>query len=211
MKERLISLLAIAVVHAISLTLRYRREGFFELGSLNSKGCAIWVFWHNRIFGMARGLRGPYRGGKAVVLTSASKDGEILARVVGSFGLRAARGSSSRRGSRALRELTKWIDGGYNVVVTPDGPRGPRYVLAPGVIFLAQKTGLPIVPVHLNYDRYWTLKSWDRFMIPKPFSRVRVVVASPERIPAVLAPDEFEAQRLRIEKLLNDGREDDNE
>ncbi len=208
MKQRLISLLAIAVVHAISFTLRYRREGLFEIDTLNSRGNAIWVFWHNRIFGMARGLRGPYRRKKGVVLTSASKDGEILARVVASYGLRAARGSTSKRGSRALRELTKWIDDGYNVVVTPDGPRGPRYVLAPGVIFLAQKSGLPIVPVHLNYERYWTLKSWDRFMVPKPFSRVHIAVAPPERIPAILTSDEFEAQRLRIEKLLNDGRED---
>jgi lysophospholipid acyltransferase (LPLAT)-like uncharacterized protein len=208
MKERLISLLAISVVHAVAVTLRYRREGFFDPSVLDSEGSAIWVFWHNRIFGMARGLLGHYRNRKAVVLTSASKDGEILARVVKSFGLHAARGSTSRRGSQALRELTKWIDEGYNVAITPDGPRGPRYVLAPGVIFLAQKTGLPIIPVHLNYERYWTLRSWDRFMIPKPFSKVRVVIGGREKIPTVLTEDEFEAQRLRIEKLLNEGRED---
>jgi len=208
MKQRLIALLAIVIVKTLSATLRYHRKdrtGFRNPGPMQK---AIWIFWHNRVLGMARGLRGPYRKEKGVVLTSASKDGEILARVIGSYGMEAARGSTSKRGSRAVLELKGWIERGYGVAITPDGPRGPRYKLAPGVIFLAQKTNLAIVPVHLNYASYWTLKSWDRFMIPKPFSRVEVIMDEPVSVKVTSTPEEFEAERLRIEKILNDGRED---
>jgi lysophospholipid acyltransferase (LPLAT)-like uncharacterized protein len=161
----------------------------------------IWTFWHNRMFVVPLlRVRAAHRTG--AVLTSASKDGEVIAAVMKCFGLRSVRGSSSRRGAMALLSLTGALEAGEDVAVTPDGPRGPRYKLGPGVVFLAQQTGAGILPIHIEYSRAVRLKSWDRFMIPLPFTRVRVICddlifVSPEADP--------EAERARIEKIMQPG------
>jgi lysophospholipid acyltransferase (LPLAT)-like uncharacterized protein len=135
----------------------------------------IFALWHNRLalsmdvwqrhVRVHSGKRG------LVALISASRDGALLTQVLRSFGGRAVRGSSSRRGSQALLELTGWIDKGFHVAMTPDGPRGPRYAVQDGVISLAHLTGAPIVPVGINIRWKKTLRSWDRFHVPLPFSR----------------------------------------
>jgi lysophospholipid acyltransferase (LPLAT)-like uncharacterized protein len=112
------------------------------------------------------------------------------------------RGSSSRRGAQALRELTTWAERGYDLTITPDGPRGPCYQIQDGITSLAQLTGLPIVPVALNLNWKISLKSWDRFQIPLPFARCEVCVGKTFRVPAEASDEEREKLRLQLEAEL---------
>ena len=158
----------------------------------------IWTFWHNRMFVVPLLTRyAPHRTG--AVLTSASKDGAVIAAVMKRFGLKSVRGSSSRRGGTALLALRGTLEAGEDVAVTPDGPRGPRYKLGPGVVFLAQRTGAGILPIHIEYSRAVRLKSWDRFMIPLPFAKVRVIF---DELIFVSREADTEAERARIEQLM---------
>jgi lysophospholipid acyltransferase (LPLAT)-like uncharacterized protein len=170
--------LVAAFVRGIGLTLRIRLRddaGYF-IGECDCR--RIFVFWHNRMFAMPLVYERWFQSRcAAVVLTSASGDGSLLAGVMAQFKIGAVRGSSSRRGAAALLELNDCLNNGRHIVVTPDGPRGPCYRLGPGAIFLAQKSGVPIVPVFVEYSRCVRLKSWDRFIIPLPFSRVDVTLA----------------------------------
>lgn len=208
MKVRLISFIGGLVLRLYALTLRFAIDDQLGLTSRLHERPLLWVFWHNRMLLIPIVYRRMFRRRKGVVLTSASRDGEMLAAFMRQFGFEAARGSSSRRGMRALLELTRWVRQGYDVGITPDGPRGPRYQLGPGVISLARKTGSPIVIMTLNYDRFWSLKSWDRFMIPKPFSKVTLTLAHLRVIPPDLTEAAFEQHRHEIEALLNAGRTD---
>jgi len=159
----------------------------------------IWAFWHNRILAVVMAKDRFVHGRYGAVLTSASRDGELLAAVMARFGVDAVRGSSSRRGSTALRELIALLRSGRDAVITPDGPRGPRYRLAAGTISLAQWTRAAVMPVHVSYSRYWELRSWDRFRIPKPGSRVTITFGP---LWTVGEEEEPEAARLRLESLL---------
>jgi lysophospholipid acyltransferase (LPLAT)-like uncharacterized protein len=138
-------------------------------------------------------------------LTSASKDGEILAAFLARFDIGAIRGSSSRRGALAMLEMVRTAEEGFDIAITPDGPRGPKYQLNPGVITLAQKAGIPVLPISVFYSRYWELKSWDAFQIPKPFATVNVTLFPLEQIPPTDTLEAFEAQRVRLEKIMRDG------
>ena len=191
--------LAAFFIRAIGWTLRMELEDRSGLLKREFKQPLIWTFWHNRMFVVPL-LRDRYaRHRMGSVLTSASEDGAIIAAVMKSFGLKSVRGSSSRRGAAALLALTDALEAGEDVAVTPDGPRGPRYKLGPGVVFLARQTGAAILPIHIEYSRAVRLKSWDRFMIPLPFAKVRVICD--ELI--FVAPDtDTEAERARIEQLM---------
>jgi len=112
-------------------------------------------------------------------LISASRDGELLADAIKRFDYDVVRGSSSRLGASAILQLTEVLASGRDVVITPDGPRGPVYELGPGIIFLAQKSEAAVVPFNMEYSSYWRLKSWDRFIVPRPFSKVRVIIGQP--------------------------------
>ena len=116
-------------------------------------------------------------------LVSASRDGAFLSAILGRFGVQSVRGSTSRRGPQALRELVTMIKRGYDIAITPDGPRGPFYVVQDGVLALAQVTGLPVVPVSYHLDRKIQLKSWDRFQIPLPFSHCEIVIGRMTHVP----------------------------
>ena len=191
------------LVTSIGLTLRYRIDdpaGFLERPPGTP---AIFVFWHNRIFLMPYLFRKYWysRGRTRVaVLVSRSKDGQLLADVLARFRLHCVRGSSSRGGKEALRELTHLVHNGYDIGITPDGPRGPRYVLQPGCVNLAQLTGSPIIPVSYDLSRKITLKSWDAFQIPLPFARCTVRVAAPVEVPR--SADDAEPYRTILEQLL---------
>jgi lysophospholipid acyltransferase (LPLAT)-like uncharacterized protein len=202
-KAKLIALLGSWIVRLLVATLRIRvRDDAGVLGQ-SSEPRLIWLFWHNRLFVMPHLLNRhfPQRPGSA--LTSASKDGEILAAFLQRFHIRPVRGSSSRRGAIAMLEMKRLIAEGYDVAITPDGPRGPRYRLNPGVITLAQKTAARVMPIRIEYSRYWQLKSWDAFQIPKPFARVDITLLPLEKIADT--PDEaaFEAERIRLESVLS--------
>lgn len=201
--RKLLPLLIFLVVRALACTLRFRVE---DRCGLRDRAIPplIWTFWHNRLLAIpfARLLFVPHRNGTA--LTSPSKDGAILAGVMRWFGINSARGSSSRRGGVALRELMAALASGADVAITPDGPRGPLYQAAPGAVRLAQATGNAILPIHVHYSRYWELKSWDRFRIPKPFARVEIIFDTLHPVPAMPEGDEaaFEAERARLERTL---------
>ena len=143
-----------------------------------------------------------------VVLVSTSKDGDLAIRLLQHHGYRVIRGSTSRRGSEALRELLTALNQGRDVVLTPDGPRGPRHSMNPGPVFLARETGRKIIPIGLACDRAWRLKSWDRFTIPKFRARVAVEYGKPLHVPTdsdESALDAFQEQ-LREEMLAAERR-----
>src|SRR5205814_4800602 len=133
---------------------------------------------------------------------SASRDGDLIADVTQRFGFDVVRGSSSRMGASALLELSQVLASGRDILITPDGPRGPAYELGPGIVFLAQKTGAPVVPVNMEFSSCWRVKSWDRFIIPKPFSKVRVIVGQPHQVKSTSTDQEFEAERLRLQNAM---------
>jgi len=164
----------------------------------------IYAFWHNRILAITAAFLRVYPRDRhgVLVLTSASKDGMWLGALTERLGMGSVRGSSSRRGATAMRELIEKVEQGHDIAITPDGPRGPRYELGPGMIYLAQRARIPIIPIHARFGRHWRLKTWDGFCIPKPFSRIDVTLAPAVTVPAELGEAEFEAGRRKIESLL---------
>lgn len=135
----------------------------------------ILIMWHNRLFLNTAALQGIARSERKVyALVSASRDGAVLSEFLHSLGIATVRGSSSRRGALAAKELIQLIKGGHHVAITIDGPRGPCYCAQPGVAFLAQATKAPIALITAECEQAWTLKSWDRFILPKPGSRARI-------------------------------------
>ncbi len=192
------------LMRVIGWTLKFKVEDRARLLDPSFKEPLIWTFWHNRMFvvPLLRLRHTPHRTGAA--LTSGSRDGAIVAAVMRAFGQKAVRGSSSRRGAAAVRELAGTLEAGEDVAVSPDGPRGPRYTVGPGVVFLAQQTGAAILPVHVEYSRAVRLRSWDGFMIPLPFAEVRVVF---DRLIYVGAEEDGERVREEVEELLQPERE----
>ncbi len=163
----------------------------------------IYILWHNRFFTVPAAwnrLCGARR--QSVTLTSASRDGDMVARAMAVFGLGAIRGSSSRRGVAALVGLKRALRDGFDICLTPDGPRGPRYQLQSGVIKLAETSGAAVVPVHVQFSAAWRIKTWDRFVIPMPLSRVRVTFGAAIHVPRGMEPAAFESTRREIEALL---------
>jgi len=129
------------------------------------------------------------------VLVSASKDGAFLSAILERFGVQPVRGSSSRRGAQALLELATWAERGYDLAITPDGPRGPIYVVQDGTMTLAQITGLPIVPASFRLQWKIQLNSWDRFQIPLPFSRCEIYLGKMTTVPRDISDEEREQLR----------------
>ena len=206
-RERILAVLGATILKSLFMTLRIRivdESGFQKDPSTDP---VLFCFWHNRILGITFAFQRIYpkhrRG--VTVLTSASKDGEILARLVAEFQMGSVRGSSSRGGSRALLELIRLVQSGRDIAITPDGPRGPRYSLGPGVIQLAQSTGAKILPLHAQFSRCFQMKTWDGFIIPLPFSSVSINVGSPIRIPEEATHTEFEFERNKLEEILKHG------
>jgi lysophospholipid acyltransferase (LPLAT)-like uncharacterized protein len=135
-------------------------------------------------------------------LISASRDGDLLADAIKRFAFDVVRGSSSRLGASAIRQLSDVLASSRDVVITPDGPRGPAYELGPGIIFLAQKSGAPVLPVNMEYSNCWRIKSWDRFIVPRPFAKVHVIIGQPHRVRSTSTAEEFEAERLRLQNAM---------
>ena len=206
--QRLAAWLIYLMVRSVSATLRYQWRDISGYFDNDQAGPAIYCVWHNRLalclvpyFGYVR--KHNQTPGMAAIV-SASKDGGFLAGILECFGVHPVRGSSSRRGAQALLELTSWAERGYDLAITPDGPRGPCYVVQEGVMGLAQVTGLPIVPV--SYSLGWKIrpKSWDRFQIPLPFSRCEMVLAKPVRVPREASDAEREELRQQLERTLKE-------
>ena len=163
----------------------------------------IGMAWHNRLLFFAPALQGPAQK-RTVAVVSASRDGQYVADFLKYFGIGALRGSSRRQGANALLGAISAIKEGKNIAFTPDGPRGPRYVLKPGPIMLASKTGAPIYPIGLNYSKYWSAKSWDALQIPKPGAKISLVIGDPIHVPADLDADGIEHWRQIVEKAMRE-------
>jgi len=209
-KSALLGTLAGWLIRLLALTLRVKVRDDAGLGDAGTADTpVIYALWHNRILVVPpvwKKLCGRHRSSK--VLTSASHDGDMVAKAMAVFDLGAIRGSSSRRGVAALVGLRKALREGFDVCVTPDGPRGPRYRVQPGVVKLASSTGVPLVLVHVRYSSAWRLRSWDRFVIPKPFSRVEIHAAARMSVASGLEGESLEAERQKIERMLVDGVDD---
>ncbi|MCG8450001.1 MAG: lysophospholipid acyltransferase family protein [Pirellulales bacterium] len=198
---KLAGLAAAKGIEAWMSTLQYRTFAYEE-GIDPRLGCTkprIYVFWHEYIF-LPLYIR-PHCN--LVMLLSRHKDAEILARVAHHMGFDCVRGSTKRGGATALLEMRR--HGRHmHLTMTPDGPRGPRRELSTGPIFLASKLGLPIVPLGFGYDRPWRMNSWDKFAVPRPFSRARSVLGPEIHVPANLERDDLETYRQSVERLLTD-------
>ena len=172
----------------------------------------IFSIWHNRLaLSLVMYHRyvvrfAPER--RMAAMVSASRDGGLLARILEHFSVRPVRGSSSRRGAQALRELAAWGQRGYDLAITPDGPRGPCYNVQEGVISTAQLTGLPIVPASYHLNWRIRLKSWDRFQVPLPFARCRITTGPIMRVPREATEAERETLRRQLEQTMNAITED---
>jgi len=204
--QRLLGLTVFLLLRMLFATLRYRWTDRSGLREGNLRRPAIYCIWHNRLaLCMAsyfRYIRKYNQSSGLAVMASASRDGGRLIAVLDRFGVQPARGSSSRRGAQALRELTTWGRRGYDLAITPDGPRGPRYVVQDGVIALAQLTGLPVIAVSFNPQWKISLKSWDRFQIPLPFSRCEMIFEKPLYVPREASESDREAFRVQLEQAL---------
>ena len=196
-----VSYLGYGVIRLIGSTLRWQVEGWEHWESIKNKGeNLIYAFWHGRIF-MGTFF---FRNRGIVVMTSQNRDGEYIAGVIGRFGYGAARGSSTRGGRGALVEMIRELRKKNDLAFTVDGPKGPRYVAKPGAVWIASKSGAPVLPFHISVEKKWVLKSWDRFHVPKPFSRALLLVASPIYVERDAPEEALEGAQRLLQATLED-------
>lgn len=166
-----------------------------------SRRPVVFCLWHGRLLPCSYYHRGEALG----TLISQHRDGDYIAGVVeGWWGFLAARGSSSRGGTGALRQVVRMLKQGTAVAITPDGPRGPRQKMKPGPLLAAQLAGVPLIPVSAGAERGWWVGGWDRFLIPKPFSRVRLIYGEPVTVPRDAGADELERIGTSLERALDE-------
>jgi lysophospholipid acyltransferase (LPLAT)-like uncharacterized protein len=163
-------------------------------------GPVIYTLWHGRLLPLTY----LHRRQTITTLISRSGDGEYIARIVERWGYRTARGSSSRGGGTALREMVKAARAGHSLAITPDGPRGPRQKLKRGVLTAAQLTGLPLVPMSAGASRAWWIEGWDRFLVPKPFATLYVRYGEPVFVPRDATEDGLAELERRVETVLDE-------
>jgi len=203
---RLAARLIYLLVRSIDASLRYRLVDPHHALEEALREPVIFAIWHNRLalslMLYHRYVRRAQPHRHMAAMVSASKDGGMLARVLELFGVEPVRGSSSRRGAQALLEMTTWAEKGLDLAITPDGPRGPRYVLQDGAVAVAQVTGMAVVPACFRVPWKYQAKSWDRFQIPIPFSRCEVYLGRPLRIPRDASNEEHARLKAEFERRL---------
>ncbi len=205
LKQRVIIRLAdfafYVLISLIGKTLKYETEGWENFEAIEQSGkIPIYSFWHNRIFAGTYFFRN--RG--IVVITSQSFDGEYIARFIQRFGYGAIRGSSTRGGVKALVEMIRCMREGLPMAFSVDGPKGPKYIAKSGACLLAKKTGNPMMPFSVECSKFWTVKSWDELQIPKPFSRVRVIISAPVYVSKNADEGEIEKKRQELQSKLDE-------
>jgi lysophospholipid acyltransferase (LPLAT)-like uncharacterized protein len=194
-----IAVVGYRLVAMLASTLRWRAEGLEHLERVLASGRQpIMAFWHGRILPATYYFR--RRG--IVVITSENFDGEWIAGIIRRFGYGTARGSTSRGARKALHQLTRDMAAGKAAAFTLDGPRGPAGVAQPGAVWLAKVTGNPVLPFHIETDRHWTLGSWDRTQIPKPFAHASIVVGPPIDVPRRTDDTGIESARMLLQDRL---------
>jgi lysophospholipid acyltransferase (LPLAT)-like uncharacterized protein len=185
---------------ALLSTVRFRTEHRERFDRYAERGePVLYALWHGRLLPLTYF----HRHRRIAAMISRSADGEYIARIVEGWGFDAVRGSTSRGGGEALREVARRARHGQSVAITPDGPRGPRQRVQPGVVLAAQLSGAPILPVVAGCSRAWWPGGWDRFCVPKPFSRVTVVYGEPRYVPRDLAESEFRRHIEELEREMN--------
>ncbi len=197
---------AYGCLRSLALTLRLRLDDPEQYLPSALKEPVILLFWHNRLALALPAYRHlfwrTYPDRRVAALISASKDGALLARLVEHHGVEAVRGSSSRRGAQAMRELVGRARRGYDLAITPDGPRGPKYQVHEGALALAQMTGLAILPMSARISPKKVFGSWDGFQLPLPFARCDIRVGQAIRVPRKLEEAEREQLRLHVQERL---------
>jgi lysophospholipid acyltransferase (LPLAT)-like uncharacterized protein len=194
-----------ALLWLVGLTWRFEviaEDGVTPVVFGQKAGPEIYCFWHQCVLPCAMYFR---RSG-AVILISRSFDGELITRILRMFGFDAVRGSSSRGAREGLLGLVDVIETGRTAIFTADGPRGPIYETKMGPIKLAQATGAPVGAFHLQPERAWVMNSWDRFLVPKPFTRIVVSWAQWTKVAPDTRPEEFEARRQELNAAIERAR-----
>lgn len=187
------------LITLLGFTLRIRRINDRPVMDLIARREPIlWCLWHGRMFLPIF----VHRKQGVVAMISQHEDGEMIARVIKRLGYESVRGSSTRGGKEAFYGMLSLLKEGKQVVMLPDGPLGPRHQFKPGTLFLAQQSQSSLVPITFAARPCWRFKSWDRFVLPKPFAHCVVVYGDPIRVPESISEDEVEAWRLKLEKIM---------
>jgi lysophospholipid acyltransferase (LPLAT)-like uncharacterized protein len=203
-KIGLISRLGYWVIRLIGRTLRWEARDWQYLEAVHAADKRlILAFWHGRIF-MATYY---FRRRGIVVMISQNRDGEYIAQVIERFGYGVARGSSTRGSLQATVEILRALKAKRDVGFAMDGPRGPRYVAKPGAAFVASKSGNPVVPFSISVERKWVMRSWDHFVVPKPFSKALVSIGSPVYIPEDATEEDMRLAERQIQDSLDNLRD----
>ena len=200
LKLPIVMYIGLLIVKVISSTYTIRIVGTeIEKNVLKKKQVPIYASWHQRFF---PGITLFAARKPIAIMISQSRDGELISGIVNRLGWRPVRGSSSRGGRDALREIKTLVHKGYKVGHIVDGPRGPLGIVKPGLLLIAQISGAPIIPTITSAERKWVFNSWDRFVIPKPFSRVIFRFGDEIYVPIKLQGTAFEEKRSSIENTL---------
>ena len=200
LKLPIVMYIGLLIVKVISSTYTIRIVGTeIEKNVLKKKQVPIYASWHQRFF---PGITLFAARKPIAIMISQSRDGELISKIVNRLGWRSVRGSSSRGGRDALREIKTLVHKGYKVGHIVDGPRGPLGIVKPGLLLIAQISGAPIIPTITSAERKWVFNSWDRFVIPKPFSRVIFRFGDEIYVPIKLQGTAFEEKRFSIENTL---------
>lgn len=198
---RTVGYLGYLIVRLIGSTIRFEKTGWENFEAIKAAGkIPIYSFWHDRI------IAGTYffREHGIIVLSSSSFDSEYTARCIQRLGFGIVKGSSSRGGARALVRMIRMMKSGFEMAFTIDGPRGPRYKAKSGPIILAKKTGNPLMPFVIECEDYWTLKSWDRLQIPKPFTKANLIIGEPIFVESRARDKELEAKIVALQTSLDE-------
>lgn len=189
------------VVRCFGSTWRIERVGIAEYDAVLDRGeRCIYAFWHSGMLPLVY----THRGRGIAVLVSRHRDGELITRIIERLGFVTGRGSSTRGGEEGLRDMLDWAERGHLLAITPDGPRGPAETVKPGLLYLASRTGFPVVPVATAGASAWRLRSWDGFRIPRPFARVVVAYGAPMAVAAGLDREGLERRRRDVERAIAD-------
>jgi lysophospholipid acyltransferase (LPLAT)-like uncharacterized protein len=199
LKWKLVGILGKGLIDLLFSTIKIETAGLEQVGEIVRSGRAIGAVWHSRILLFSY----LFKGWNIVILVSRSDDGEITARILQAQGQETVRGSTTRGGLQALATLVRKLKEKYRyAVIIPDGPQGPRFKIQPGIIALAKKTGYPIVPLTYSAQKAKIFASWDRFMLPFPFTRCRIIYGHPIYVPENADKDVEEVCRIRLENEL---------
>ncbi len=190
------------VIRALARTWRYKAVGQESVMRLRAdRKPILFTLWHGQMLP----LLWFHRNEGVAALVSEHKDGEVIARILDWMGYALIRGSTSRGANRALLGIVRTLREGHDVAVTPDGPRGPRHKFAPGAVVAAHRAQAPIMPTVAHVDRFWQLKTWDGFIIPKPFAKITVAYGTPVQVSGD-SPRVAAEEAPRLEQIMEETR-----